>query len=516
MDEVGATYLTNVTCSGNVALGDGGAVWDYLTDMVVANSLFYENNSADDGGGIWRSSTDSTANDLVIGNSTFYSNSASGRGGGIMVQDADAGDTVAMTNSIAWGNTAAASANVAAEQIDGVSYVVTYSDIEDDDPADATVYSGTGNIDDDPGFALPLAGNFQLLGASPAVDAGNTSAVPADTADLDNDGNVAEPLPIDIEGGVRIHDDPYTADTGVGGPPIVDMGAFERSAISKRLEFNVDGVLPSADPSVYYQGTQAEADVFAVSGGLLHQTLTGYEPYGHSYTMPTNGVEIGNPLRASAPIIFETRVRNASLTADGAMSFHVYDGAYGYRVWFADDGVCVNSETDCVDILLDHGDAERIFHTYRLESPGNSNVLNVYVDGLFRQTVNAPAYPERNGIQWGGGLWENQSMSDGEWDYIAFTQEDCNLDGVINQCDLDCSAQGVSECGSFVGGCGGSGTDWTCANNWSLSTAGYPDDVSGVAAVVATLDGTSDVVLDSDVVVPGIRLLDDARLETTE
>jgi hypothetical protein len=54
--------------------------------------------------------------------------------------------------------------------------------------------------------------------------------VPLDTADLDGDGDTAEPLPVDLAGKVRFADDPATPDTGSGAPPIVDMGAYEFAA----------------------------------------------------------------------------------------------------------------------------------------------------------------------------------------------------------------------------------------------------------------------------------------------
>jgi len=63
----------------------------------------------------------------------------------------------------------------------------------------------TGTLDD----------NFRLDLASPCRNAGNNSALPADTADLDKDGDVNEPIPFDIEGKPRI----------LNG--VVDLGAFE-------------------------------------------------------------------------------------------------------------------------------------------------------------------------------------------------------------------------------------------------------------------------------------------------
>ncbi|MFN0137658.1 MAG: hypothetical protein ACKVS9_16255, partial [Phycisphaerae bacterium] len=74
-----------------------------------------------------------------------------------------------------------------------------------------------GTIDDD---LRPIPGG-------PAVDHGNSSFVPRDLADIDNDGDTIERLPIDLAGNVRIADDPFSADGPFGTPPNVDIGAFE-------------------------------------------------------------------------------------------------------------------------------------------------------------------------------------------------------------------------------------------------------------------------------------------------
>jgi hypothetical protein len=53
-------------------------------------------------------------------------------------------------------------------------------------------------------------------------------SVPADIADLDDDGDTTERTPLDLAGRARFTDDPKVGDTGTGTPPIVDMGAYER------------------------------------------------------------------------------------------------------------------------------------------------------------------------------------------------------------------------------------------------------------------------------------------------
>jgi hypothetical protein len=62
------------------------------------------------------------------------------------------------------------------------------------------------------------------------VDAGDNSSVPPDLADIDGDGDVTEPVPLDLLRRPRFRDDSSISDTGQGTPPIVDMGALERQS----------------------------------------------------------------------------------------------------------------------------------------------------------------------------------------------------------------------------------------------------------------------------------------------
>lgn len=75
---------------------------------------------------------------------------------------------------------------------------------------------GPGIIGDDPRFVenpIDGAGDLRLRAESPCIDAGDNTGIPNGTTDL--------------AGNPRFVDDPDTEDTGVGHPPIVDMGAYE-------------------------------------------------------------------------------------------------------------------------------------------------------------------------------------------------------------------------------------------------------------------------------------------------
>ena len=108
-----------------------------------------------------------------------------------------------LANCILWGD---------GEEIvnEGASTtVVRYSDVQGGWP-------GVGNLEADPLFADAANGNYRLAAGSPCIDAGDNTAIPLRSRDLD--------------GGRRLVDDPATPDTGlpVGHKPIVDIGAYER------------------------------------------------------------------------------------------------------------------------------------------------------------------------------------------------------------------------------------------------------------------------------------------------
>jgi len=59
-------------------------------------------------------------------------------------------------------------------------------------------------------------------------DAGSNALVPADVNDVDGDGNTSEPTPLDLDLTARFVEDLLAPNVGVGTPPLVDMGCYER------------------------------------------------------------------------------------------------------------------------------------------------------------------------------------------------------------------------------------------------------------------------------------------------
>ncbi|MBA7476634.1 hypothetical protein ES707_12025 [subsurface metagenome] len=215
-NENSSPTVTNCTFSGNTALqGYGGGIHNGSSSPTATNCTFSGNTAPQGyGGGMWNYNSSPT-----VTNCTFSSNSAIIGGGGMYNYES----SPTLTNCTLWGDSPDEIGNFTS------SPTVTYSDI-------AGGYTGTGNINADPLFVDAdgddnIVGteddNLQLLAGSPCIDAGDNTALPPDTPDLDGDGNTTEPIPWDLDGDPRFVDDSGIADTGNGTPPIVDMGAYE-------------------------------------------------------------------------------------------------------------------------------------------------------------------------------------------------------------------------------------------------------------------------------------------------
>jgi predicted outer membrane repeat protein len=163
---------------------------------------------------------------LVVTGSTFSGNTAIGRGGALFVSRQG---TASVANSILWGDTAASGIEIHVTG-SGSSASVAWSDVQGGlagvvvAPASSLAWLA-GNIAVDPSFAGP---ELRLGPGSPCADAGDNTSIPPDRADVDGDGNLAEPVPLDLDRTLRRKDDPAVPNTGNGTPPIVDLGAFER------------------------------------------------------------------------------------------------------------------------------------------------------------------------------------------------------------------------------------------------------------------------------------------------
>ncbi len=189
--------LTNVSFVGNSAQG-GGGMHNATSNPLLVNVVFSGNTSDGAGGGMGNN----RSNPMLI-NVTFSNNRAGGAGGGM----SNYLSTPTLTNVIVWGNHSSLSGHDVFNNQS--SPVVSYSIIGSPDPC----FMDADGADDTPGT---LDDDLRLLPDSPAIDAGDNSAVP---------GSVTT----DLNGVPRFVDVPFVPDTGNGTAPIVDKGAYEAS-----------------------------------------------------------------------------------------------------------------------------------------------------------------------------------------------------------------------------------------------------------------------------------------------
>ncbi len=211
----GMIVITDSRFLGNTAAHSGGAIDNNMEGNVAFSNCLFRGNSctAFVGGAI--------NNRGVIGliNCTVASNSSANLVGG-MFNSSSAAATI--TNCIFWDNSDQNGMFESAQlRAPGNLVALNHSCVQN--ITNNLRNLGAGNVGDDPKFleADVLLGNLgttlRLTRCSPVTDAGHSLSVPAqltkDLADLD-----------------RIVDNFAVADTGAGGPPVVDMGAFEFDA----------------------------------------------------------------------------------------------------------------------------------------------------------------------------------------------------------------------------------------------------------------------------------------------
>ncbi|MBK9125955.1 MAG: right-handed parallel beta-helix repeat-containing protein [Chloroflexi bacterium] len=207
IDITGSVTVLNSTISGNSAVNVGGGIYfNFGSDNTLANNTISGNSADQQGGGIYVS-----AGIVTTVNNTFAGNRASVSGGALF----NGAGTVTVANSILWGNSSQISVGPG-------TVTVNYSIVE------GGYFGGTGNSIANPLFVSPvsylsaptIAGDYHVQANSPALNVGSNAALPADTLDLDNDSNTAEPIPYDRDGNSRIVN------------ATVDMGAYEHQTLA--------------------------------------------------------------------------------------------------------------------------------------------------------------------------------------------------------------------------------------------------------------------------------------------
>ncbi len=235
-------FLQNGTSS---TWGGGGAI--QVGDSTTVTDCLFAGNTATNGGAIQIASNGAgpMPGPLVIAGCTFSGNSATQSGGAIAVL---AGQNRQIANCVMWNDVAPNGGEIALLAPPAYSSTlvvnVGYSDVMGGQAGVYVHYGilnwGAGNLALDPKFVDPdgpdndpttFADNvYRLQTSSPCLDAGDNTAVPLDSVDVDGDGITNELDPLDLNSKPRFKDLPYAPDVGNGSPPLVDLGCYERQS----------------------------------------------------------------------------------------------------------------------------------------------------------------------------------------------------------------------------------------------------------------------------------------------
>jgi len=232
--ELGSPRITGSTFTGNTSDFEGGAIFNAGSSPQIIGSIF-AGNSAISGGAVFNR----RGSPQIIGSS--FTRNAAAFGGAIYINGFLEESSPQIVNTILWDNTASDEGNEIYNFGSGSNPTLAHTLIEGglggiSENFESSTTDGGNNIDADPLFAnasnpdgpdnIPGTADdgLRLLPGSPALDAGDNSALPPDIADLDGDGDTTEPIPFDITGADRIRDN--NPDT----PPTVDLGAYEAPA----------------------------------------------------------------------------------------------------------------------------------------------------------------------------------------------------------------------------------------------------------------------------------------------
>ena len=189
---VDLTVSANIIKNNRSAEGGGGiGVYvegpNSLAKAGLTNNAIHGNDSDGDGAGLHLFASGSSSGvSLSLTNNTISENAARGDGGGLRSHaGGGAAINASATNNIIWGNLALGGHDIAIRQEPGGAGVfnAAFNNVGDvwldaDAPG---LYSDLGNnIDAEPKFLNPPAGDYSLGPTSPAIDQGTASGAPAE------------------------------------------------------------------------------------------------------------------------------------------------------------------------------------------------------------------------------------------------------------------------------------------------------------------------------------------------
>ncbi len=292
-----STTLTNCKFIGNIAGHDGGAMWNYesnpdLVNCIFSGNLAREGGSGSFGGGMWIYNGSASLINCTFADNTARSSHIGSGGGGIWA----AQGSVKLINCTFNGNAAQRGGAVSGdyqiifllsncilwndkpqEIYTLTPPVVTYSDVQGGWP-------GQSNLNANPLFVDPNAGNLRLLPNSPCIDAGNNAAIlPYVTTDLDGKPRIVGGT-VDM-GAYEFYmlcvDDDAPADPGPGDQQISDpleigSEAHPFDSIQEAIDRAKNGYAVVVQPGSYLSSDQWAYDDIKFNGKNI--TLTSTDP----------------------------------------------------------------------------------------------------------------------------------------------------------------------------------------------------------------------------------------------
>ncbi|MEM9998953.1 MAG: hypothetical protein AAF809_14720, partial [Bacteroidota bacterium] len=271
--------LTNALFVGNTA-SFGSALNTRFAAVRVANSTFTGNGALNTGGGAVRLTFDI---DAQFDNTILSDNRrATLSGDGFVFTAAGRRDQIVFDSP----NPGFADVSVRASIVEGgcpelitdANETVECLLLLDEDPTFLVAAGpgpdgvrGTG--DDD--------GDFRLQDASPGIDFGDESLLPPDLFDLDGDGDLDEPLPLDLDRALRV----LSRD--------VDLGPFESSATGfsriARVDLAADEGGDGRLWGTAYRSLQVALTDAAASGGIVEEIWVAQGTYRPGNGLPETG-----------------------------------------------------------------------------------------------------------------------------------------------------------------------------------------------------------------------------------
>jgi len=232
----GESFTANACVFTGNSAGLGGGVASLGSMHLAVNDSVFSGNTAAAGGGLLSADIEAAVNNCTFSGNTVTGHQALPLTGGAIgalgvgafvgmpACSSPVPTELTVSNCVLWGDSPD---EISGDDSGGHTTVVRFSDVAGGVPSG--VIDGGGNIDADPMF---VDTDLRLGPGSPCIDAGNNSVVT---------------IPTDLDGNMRIVDDPDSPDCPqapgtCGTPPIVDMGAYEfGSAPCGLADLNCDG-----------------------------------------------------------------------------------------------------------------------------------------------------------------------------------------------------------------------------------------------------------------------------------